>query len=136
MDKFFIYCDNNQAYHALIQNSIVAKTIMMDDFRNDTISYLSKDYIFITKSAVSEEMRYWGVSDAYYPVTLEVEFGENTERIPVRFLTVSTDGKVVISEEKQLTDYDRTDNVIGAFVCGEIPIVYLSGIIFYILVLS
>lgn len=130
MDKYFIYCSNNQAYHALIQNSIVAKTVMRDDFRSDTVSYLSKDYVFITKSELPEEVRFYGVSDAYYPVTLEVEFDESTGRIPARLVTLSADGEVDVLEQKQLADYDNTENVIGAFVCGEIPIVYLSGIIF------
>ena len=63
-------------------------------------------------------------------MTLEVEFDESTGRIPARLVTLSADGEVDILEEKQLADYDNTENVIGAFVCGEIPIVYLSGIIF------
>ena len=130
MDKYYIYCSNNQAYHALIQNSIVAKTVMRDDFRSDTVSYLSKDYVFITKAELPEEMRFFGVSDAYYPVSLEVEFDEITGKIPARLVTLSADGEVDILEEKQLADYDNTENVIGAFVCGEIPIVYLSGILF------
>lgn len=130
MDKYYIYCSNNQAYHALIQNSVVAKTVMREDFRSDTVSYLSKDYIFITKSELPEDVKFFGVADAYYPVVLEVEFGEEANKIPVRLTTVSSDGVVDVLEEKMLIEYSSTENVIGAFVCGEIPIVYVSGIIF------
>ena len=129
MSKFYIYCSNNQAYHALIQNSIMSKSVMRDDFRSDTASYLSKDYVFVTKSILAEEVKYFGVAEAYYPVVLEVEFDE-TAAVPVRYATLSTDGITDVSEEKSLSEYDEVENVIGGFVCGEIPIAYLSAIIF------
>lgn len=129
MDKFYIYCSNNQAYHALIQNSIVSKSVMRDDFRSDTASYLSKDYVFITKSVLEEDVKYFGVAEAYYPVVLEVVF-EESSAVPVRYATLTAEGLTDVTEEKALSEYSNIENVVGGFVCGEIPIAYLSAIIF------
>lgn len=130
MSKYYIYGSNNQAYHALIHNSIMAKSMMSEDFRSDTAAYLSKDYIFITKLKASEEVRIAGIAEAYYSVALEIEVNDEASHIPAYFVSKNEDGTVALSEAKLLSDCDQTDKCLGAFICGEIPITYLSGIIF------
>lgn len=130
MSKYYIYGSNNQAYHALIHNSIMAKSMMREDFRSDTAAYLSKDYIFVTKQKASEEVRIAGIAEAYYSVALEIKVGSEANHIPAYFVSKNEDGTVALSGGKHLSDYDKTDKCLGAFICGEIPITYLSGIIF------
>ena len=130
MERYYIYCSNNQAYHALINNSITAKSIMPDDFKSDTASFFSNQYIFLTKDSLCDEIRCLGISDAYYPVALEIIDISEGSSIPAKLLTLTKDGKVVLSEETALSDYNNTEGCLGAFVLGEIPISFLSGIIF------
>lgn len=130
MSKYYIYCSNNQAYHALIHNSIMAKAMMRDDFKSDTAAYLSKDYIFVTKSRMPDNIRLAGVSVAYYGVALEVEFDDEITNVQASFVVKKADGSIDISETKVISEYDKIENCIGAFICGEIPITYLSGIVF------
>ena len=130
MSKYYIYCSNNQAYHALINNSIMAKAMMRDDFKSDTAAYLSKDYIFVTKKRVSDNVRLAGIAEAYYSVALEVDFDDETTNVQASFVVKKDDKSVVISDAKSISEYDKVENCIGAFICGEIPITYLSGILF------
>ena len=130
MSKYYIYCSNNQAYHSLINNSITAKAMMRDDFKSDTVAYFSKDYIFVTKKRVAENVRLTGISEAYYSVALEVEFDAKTTNVQAFFVVKKEDGSITVSDAKAISEYDKTENCIGAFICGEIPITYLSGIFF------
>ena len=130
MSKYYIYCSNNQAYHALINNSIMAKAMMREDFKSDTAAYLSKDYIFVTKQRVSEAVRFAGVAEAYYSVALEIDVDDETCAVQAFFVTKNEDGSVALSDSKKLSEYDQMNGCLGAFICGEIPITYLSGIIF------
>lgn len=128
MSKYYIYCSNNQAYHALINNSIMAKSMMKDDFRSDTVAYLSKDYIFITDKCLSESVKLTGIAETYYSVALEIET-ENVDSIKAYLVSKNENGSSSIGEMTKLTAYN-SEKHIGAFICGEIPIAYLSGIIF------
>lgn len=130
MSKYYIYCSNNQAYHALINNSIMAKAMMRDDFKSDTASFLSKDYIFVTKSRIPDSIRLSGIAEAYYGVALEVEFDDETTNVQASFVVKKADGSIDISETKAISEYEKIEDCIGAFICGEIPITYLSGIVF------
>lgn len=128
MSKYYIYCSNNQAYHALINNSIMAKSVMREDFRSDSASYFSKDYLFVTKSVLPYELRYAGIAESYYAVTLEIEDVESL--IPAILVIRDDKGSINLTGERRLNDYDSVEGCVGAFVCGEIPISYLSAILF------
>lgn len=130
MERYYIYCSNNQVYHALINNDITSKAIMPEDFKSDTVSFLSDNFIFLTKDRLKDEIRLLGISDVYYPIILEIIDKTEKSSIPVRLLTLTEEGDVALSDETILSEYTNTDNCLGAFVLGEIPISYLSGIIF------
>ena len=129
MSKYYIYCSNNQAYYALINNSIMAKSVMRADFRSDTASYLSNDYLFISTARLQDAVRCSGISDTYYPVALEVSFMDDSS-IPVRYIIKDADEKIDITEERKIGEIPQNVDILGAFICGEIPIAFLSGIIF------
>lgn len=130
MNKLFVYCSNNQAYHALISNSIVAKAMMKTDFKSDTASFMSENFVYISKYRLSEAVAINGISDAYYPVALEVSFEQESKEIPVIEVNVDADGKASLSDKVMLDSAVEDDACIGAFICGELPITYLSRIIF------
>lgn len=108
----------------------MARAMMRDDFKSDTAAYLSKDYIFITKKRLPDDVRMTGIAEAYYSVVLEVEFDEEASNVQAYLVLKNADGSVAINEVKSISEYEKMDNCIGAFICGEIPITYLSGIIF------
>ncbi len=108
----------------------MAKAMMREDFKSDTAAYLSKDYIFVTKQRVSDVVRFAGVAEAYYSVALEIDVYDETCAIQACFVTKSEDGSVALSDSKKLSEYVQMEGCLGAFICGEIPITYLSGIIF------
>ncbi|WP_022778295.1 hypothetical protein [Butyrivibrio sp. AE3009] len=130
MEKLYIYCSNNQAYHVLINNDIVSKAVMTADFKSDTASFMSDDFIFASKKRLSEQVGIYGVSSSYYPVALEVVFDENASKIPAYLTLMSADGIYSLSEKKSVADAFADEACFGAFICGEVPITYLSKIIF------
>ena len=130
MGKYYIYCSNNQAYNVLINNSILAKSVTRQDFRENTVSFLTNDYIFITKKRLQDEVKCIGISDVYYPVALEISDDEKDSAIPARLVTIGEDGSLNISEECPLSQYSEKENCVGAYILGEIPLAYLSGIVF------
>ena len=127
-NNYYIYCSNNQVYHALINNSIVAKSAMREDFKSDTLSYLSTDFLFVTKEKMPREHRYVGIPDSYYSVVLKIEDSESL--ITAVLVVKEENGDIRLTDRCKLNEYDSVDGCIGAFVCGEIPISYLSGICF------
>ncbi len=130
MNKLFVYCSNNQAYHALISNSIVAKAMMKADFRSDTASFMSENFVYISKYRLSESVAINGISDAYYPIALEVSFEQESKEIPAILVNVDVDGNASLSEKTTLDSAFEDEACIGAFICGELPITYVSRIMF------
>jgi len=128
MEKYYIYCNRNVAYHALIHNTILSQSLTNEDFRTETPGFLSKETIFITKEKFSEGIVNMGSTDIYYPVVLEVEDDKNDSCVPVFFVTKTKNGIAVADTQRKLGDYDTVENCIGAFVIGEIPIELLSGL--------
>lgn len=130
MERYYIFCSNNQAYHSLINNSIMAKAVTKSDFQSDTAGFLTNDYIFVTKEKPTIELIAMGIPDEYYPVILEIEDTEQESKIPARLVCADSEGRPVLREESVLSDYAITDNCVGAFVMGDIPITYVCGILF------
>lgn len=130
MNKLFIYCSNNQAYHALINNSIVAKAIMKADFKSDTASFISENFVYLSKYRLSEPVAINGISDVYYPVVLEVSFDQEAKEIPALLVKIDAEGNAALSDKTMLDYAFEDENCLGAFICGEVPITFLSRIIF------
>lgn len=130
MGKLYAYCSNNQAYHALINNSIVAKALMKADLKSDTASQMSECFIFLSKDRLTEAVEIYGVPAAYYPVVLEVAFDKEANEIPAVLAMVDSNGDVSLSERDTLEKAFSDEKCVGAFICGELPITYLSRIIF------
>ena len=128
MEKYYIYCNRNIAYHAVIHNTILSKSLTSEDFRAETPSFLSNEAIFVTKEKLAEGIVNMGSTDIYYPVVLEIEDDKNDSCVPVFFVTKNENAIEVADKQRKLGDYDAVDNCIGAFVLGEIPITLLSGI--------
>ena len=123
--KYYIHCNTDQAYAALTNNSITSYSNTAESLRKKTLSFLTDDFIFLSHSILTLEARALETDAIYYPITLEVEIPSNSN-IPAYL--VSNDETYTLSSDR--VNLASAESVAGAFVCGEIPIVYLSGIIF------
>ena len=122
--KFYIHCNTDQAYSALSNNSITSYSTTVESLRRKTFSFLTDDFIFISTAFLPVEMRRMETDNIYYPITLEVDFPAEAN-IPA-YIISNGESLELSSERVGLL----TKEIVGAFVCGEIPIGYLTGIIF------
>ena len=123
--KYYIHCNTDQAYAALTNNSITSYINTPESLRRKTLSFLTDDFIFLSQSVLPLDVRAIETDSIYYPITLEVEIPADSN-IPAYL--VNNDEAYTLSTER--TNLASTESAVGAFVCGEIPIGYLSGIIF------
>lgn len=130
MGKYYIYCNSNQVYHALIHNSVMSKSLTRDDFRASTLSFEAEYAIFVTHEKLPVELVNVGATDVYYPVVLEIEVADDATEIPARFVIRNEEGISVSEELSTLAKYADTDKCVGAFVYGELPICILTGVLF------
>ena len=133
MGKYYIYCNNNQVYHALMHNSIMCRALKVGDFAMPSLSFMSSNAIFATQEKVDHELLNLGASDIYYPVILEIDDGSaGSGESPIAAQKISIDnGEISLSNELIPLNRCESDNsCIGAFIYGEIPICYLNAILF------
>lgn len=135
MGKYYIFCNNNQVYHALAHNSIMCQAFKPGDYGVVTTSFMAENAIFVTEGKVCKELLYLGSSDVYYPTVLEIDdgCGEGGDASPIPARKVLMDGDVVSLSENliPLNQCRDDDGCIGAFIYGEIPLCYLSRILFW-----
>lgn len=125
--RFYLNSNTNQIYSALTNNAVTSFATTTEKLRSRTFSFMSENYIFLTKGLVPEELRRWKTDDVFFPVTLEMDFSA-ADKIPAYLVVMEESGAVLQDEMTNLKD--APDNTIGAFICGEIPAAYLSGIFF------
>lgn len=134
MGKYYIFCNNNQVYHALAHNSIMCRAFKLGDYGVVSTSFMAQNAIFVTREKVCKELLYLGASDVYYPAVLEIDDGcgegDSTSSIPVRKVLVDGDTVSLSKDLTPLNHYKAEDGCIGAFAYGEIPLCYLSRILF------
>lgn len=134
MSKYYLFCNNNQAYHALAHNSVMCRAFKPGDYGVVTTSFMAENAIFVTEEKVCKELLYLGSSDVYYPTVLEIDdgCGEGGDASPIPARKVLMDGDVVSLSENliPLNQCRGDDGCIGAFIYGEIPLCYLSRILF------
>lgn len=134
MSHYYIYCNNNQAYHALLHNSIVCRSLKSGDFGAATASFLSESAVFVTREKLPTAIFNLGTSDVYYPTILEICDGcdvDHCESSILGWVAYKEEGSVLLSQDSMpLNAYDSKSGYLGAFVFGEIPICYLSAILF------
>ena len=134
MGKYYIFCNNNQVYHALAHNSIMCRAFKSGDYGVVSTSFMAENAIFVTQGKVCKELLYLGSSDVYYPTVLEIddgcEKGDSTSPIPVRKVLMDGDTVSLSKDLIPLNHYKAEDGCIGAFAYGEIPLCYLSRILF------
>lgn len=134
MGKYYIFCNNNQVYHALAHNSIMCRAFKPGDYGVVSTSFMAENAIFVTQGKVCKELLYLGSSDVYYPTILEIDDGceEESDASPIPARKVLMGGDVVSFSENliPLNQCKADDGCIGAFIYGEIPLCYLSRILF------
>ena len=132
MNRFYVYCSTNQAYEALTFNDILCTELKRNSFRVSTISFMADRYVFLSAEKVNARGRFCGVSeeDNQYPVVFEVTIPDEYT-VNGRFLVQSREeGYSLMSEILPVSDFGKTDDCLGVFIFGHIPISFVSGIIF------
>lgn len=96
--------------------------------------FMAQNAIFLTREKVCKELLYLGSSDVYYPTVLEIDDGygdgDSASSIPVRKVLMDGDTVSLSKDLIPLNHYKAEDGCIGAFAYGEIPLCYLSRILF------
>lgn len=123
----YLNANTDQIYSALTNNSITSFANTVENLRHRTLSFMSDNFIFLSKTIFPEEYRCFNTEDVFYPVTVEVDFSE-IENVPGYIVT--KDGDKVIIAENISNIKEKSGDMIGAFVCGEIPFTFITSIIF------
>ncbi len=97
-----------------------------------SLSFMANNAIFATQEKVDSELLNLGTSDIYYPVILEIDDCSTGGESSIAAQKISIDnGEISLSDELIPLNRCESDNsCIGAFIYGEIPICYLSAILF------
>lgn len=134
MSKYYLYCNNNQVYHALAHNSIMCRAFKPGDYGVVSTGFMAENAIFVTQEKVCKELLYLGSSDVYYPTILEIDDGcgegDNASPIPARKVLIDGEAVSLSEDLVPLNQCGVEEGCLGAFVYGEIPLCYLSGILF------
>ena len=125
--RYYLSSNTNQIYSALTNNAITSFANTLEKLQSKTFSFMSENFIFLTKGLVSEELRHWKTDDVFFPVSLEVDFSA-ADNVPAYLIVMEENGAVLQNELTNLKE--APENTVAAFVCGEIPIAYLSAIYF------
>ncbi len=125
--RYYINSNTNQIYSALTNNAITSYANTLERLQSKSFSFMSENFILLTKGLISEELRHWKTDDVFFPVALEVDFGA-ADNIPAYIVVMEDSGAALKKELVNLKD--APENTVAAFVCGEIPIAYLSAIVF------
>lgn len=125
--KFYIYSNTDQVYSALTNNAITSYANTIENLRHKTLSFMSDNFVFISKSLLPKSYRCWKNDDIYFPVVIEVDFS-GVDYIPGYSVSIF-DGKATISQSI-INVIGLSEDTVGAFICGEIPFSYVSGVLF------
>ena len=125
--KLYLSANTDQIYSALTNNSITSFANTIETLQHKTVSFISDNFIFLTKTLLPVSYRQWKTDDIYFPVSLEVDFS-GVENIPC-YPVVSINGEVRITDS--ICDLSEApEDMLGVFICGEIPFAFVSAILF------
>lgn len=125
--KLYLHANTDQVYSALTNNAITSFANTIENLQHKTLSFMSDNFIFLSKTVLPAALRQWKTDDVYFPVTLELDFSGVTN-VPGLAVTV-VDGAVTVADTISNLK-EAPEDMIGAFVCGEIPFAFVSAIIF------
>lgn len=125
--KLYLHANTDQVYSALTNNSITSFANTIEKLQHKTLSFMSDHFIFLSKTISPEGHRHFKTDDIFFPVTLECDF-TGVDNVPGYVVTL-VDGKATIAENISNLK-DASEEMIGAFICGEIPFAFVSAIIF------
>ena len=125
--KLYLNANTDQIYSALTNNSITSYANTIENLQHKTLGFMSDNFIFLSKTILPSSYRQWKTDDIYFPVTAELDFS-GVENVPCYTVSV-VDGKATVAEAVSNLK-DASEDIIGAFVCGEIPFAFISAIIF------
>lgn len=125
--KLYLHANTDQIYSALTNNSITSYANTIENLQHKTLSFMSDNFIFLSKTILPAAYRQWKTDDVYFPVTVELDFS-GVDTIP-GFVVAVSDGEAKVDENISNLK-DAPQDMEGAFVCGEIPFTCVSAIIF------
>lgn len=125
--KFYLHANTDQVYSALTNNAITSFANTIENLQHKTLSFMSDNFIFLSKTFLPAAYRQWKTDDVYFPVALELDFS-CIDVVPGLAVTVA-DGTATVAENISNLK-EAPENMAGAFVCGEIPFAFVSAIIF------
>ena len=125
--RYYLNSNTDQVYSALTNNAVTSFTNTIEKLQHKTFGFMSQNFLFLTKGLVGEDMRRWKTDDVFFSVALEFDFA-GTDVIPAYLVVAEDDGLVLKSNIGNLAD--APENTVAAFVCGEIPISFLTAILF------
>ena len=125
--KLYLNANTDQIYSALTNNSITSYANTIENLQHRTLSFMSDNFIFLSKSMLPEDYRRFKTDDVYFPVAAELDFS-GVETVP-GYIVTNVDGKATVAENISNIN-EAPEDMIGAFVCGEIPFAFVSAIVF------
>ena len=125
--KLYLSANTDQVYSALTNNSITSFANTIETLQHKTVSFMSDNFIFLTKTLLPIGHRQWKTDDIYFPVSVEVDF-TGVDVVPCHVVSL-VEGKPTIADS--ITNLkEAPEDILGAFVCGEIPLSFISAILF------
>lgn len=125
--KLYLNANTDQIYSALTNNAITSFANTIETLQHKTLSFMSNNFIFLTKELLPAGHRQWKTDDVYFPVSVEVDF-TGVDTVPGYAVTL-VDGKATVADSISNLK-DASEDMVGAFICGEIPFTFVSAIIF------
>ena len=125
--RYYLNSNTDQVYSALTNNAVTSFSNTIEKLQHKTFGFMSQNFLFLTKGLVCEDMRRWKTDDVFFSVALEFDF-TGTDVIPAYFVVSENEGLTLQPTIGNLID--APENTVAAFVCGEIPISFLTGILF------
>lgn len=125
--KLYLHANTDQLYSALTNNSITSYANTIESLQHKTLSFMSDNFIFLSKTILPAAYRQWKTDDVYFPITVELDFS-GVDTVP-GFVVATVDSEVTV-DERISNLKESPQDMIGAFVCGEIPFACVSAIIF------
>lgn len=125
--RYYLNSNTDQVYSALTNNAVTSFSNTIEKLQHKTFGFMSQNFLFLTKGLVGEDMRRWKTDDVFFSVALEFDF-TGTDVIPAYFVVAEDDGLALQPDIGNLAD--APENTVAAFVCGEIPISFLTAILF------
>lgn len=125
--RYYLNSNTDQVYWALTNNAVTSFSNTIEKLQHKTFGFMSRNFLFLTKGLVNEDMRRWKTDDVFFSVALEFDF-TGIDVVPAYLVIAEDNGLVLQSHIGNLAD--APENTVAAFVCGEIPISFLTAILF------